>query len=359
MRPTPTEPTEFHAEGPAAPGRVTPGRVTLGQVALIVAVVGLVWALGYVVLLIFFAILLAASFRGAADAVASWTRMPVGVALALVVILVLGLLAGLLYWAGPNLYLELDDLTRRAIGEAERLGKRFQGSAMMPETSGLRSLAEKVLSPAAQIFTFSVSTVTELILGIVTAVYFASAPGVYVGGIVRLAPIRHRARLHQVIRAIAHVLRMWVLGQLVNMIVVGSLACAGLWLVGVPAPMALGIIAGLLTFVPYVGTIVSGALAMLIALSVDVTTMFWALGVFTLCHVIEGYVVAPLVQRRLLELPPALTVLSMTVVGSLFGLPGVILGTPLAAAGLVLIQSLYVGDALGDHDNDPTKEVSL
>ncbi len=76
----------------------------------------------------------------------------------------------------------------------------------------------------------------------------------------------------------------------------------------------------------------------------------------TLCHLVEGYVVAPLVQRRILDLPPALTLLSMTVLGSLFGLPGIILGTPLAAVVLILVQSLYVGDVLGDHEVDPTRK---
>ena len=102
------------------------------------------------------------------------------------------------------------------------------------------------------------------------------------------------------------------------------------------------------------GTVLSGAIAVLIALSAGWSMAAWALGVYVVCHLFEGYVIAPIVQRRILELPPALSVLSMTVLGTLFSVPGIILGTPFAAAMLVLVQSLYVGDVLGDHAVDPT-----
>ena len=331
-------------------------RLTLGHVALIVAVVGLVWALGTVFMLIFLAILLATSLRGSAEWVSAHTKLPAGLALTLVVVVVFGLIGGLFYWTGPSLYRELNDLGTRVVQEGARLRERFGDSPMIPDVDQLRSVAERVAASAAKIFGGSLSTLTELAVALVTALYFAGAPRAYVGGGIRLAPIRHRARLTEVVQVIAHSLRMWVLGQLISMLAVGIIASVGLWFAGVPVPFALGVIAGLFTFVPYVGTIVSGALAVLIALSVDASTAVWALGVFTLCHLVEGYVVAPLVQRRILDLPPALTLLSMTVLGSLFGLPGIILGTPLAAVVLILVQSLYVGDVLGDHEVDPTRK---
>ena len=75
--------------------------------------------------------------------------------------------------------------------------------------------------------------------------------------------------------------------------------------------------------------------------------------IFTVAHVVEGYIVAPLVQRNTVDLPPALTILSMTVLGTLFGTLGVILGAPVAAAGLVLVREVYVGGVLGDIDVVP------
>ena len=347
-----TTPRLPEPDGPRGVSRLTPG-----QIALIVGLIVAIWALGHVVMLVFFAILLGAALRGASDWVAKRTRLPDAVALGLVVLGIGLSLAAMFYFAGPNMFAQLNDVAGRLIGEVERSRTHLQRMGLMQGNQQLQGLAERAVSPAAQIFTFSLTTLTELFVAVITAIYFAASPSIYVGGVVRLIPLRRRVRVREVLQAVAHTLRMWVLGQLVSMVAVGVLASAGLWLAGVPAPFAIGLIAGLFTFVPYVGTILAGLVAVLIALSAGLVTAAWALGVFVVCHLFEGYVIAPVVQRRILEMPPALGVLSMTVLGTLFSLPGIILGTPFAAAVLVLVQSLYVGDVLGDHEVDPTQSL--
>ncbi len=331
-------------------------RATLGTIAIIALALLACWALSGVLLLIFFSILLAASLRGATDWIAGHTRLPHGIALALVLLVVFGLLGAMFHWTGPAVFAQLNDLTRRLVAEGRQLGERFQGNPMLGETPDLQSIAGRVVAPVARILSFSVTTVTELAVALVTAIYFAASPGIYIDGLIKLVPIPDRPRLREVLEAIGHTLRMWVLGQLIDMLAIGVIATIGLWLVGVPVPLALGLISGLFTFVPYIGTLVSGAIAVLIALSAGPAVAVWALGVFVVCHLVEGYILAPMIQRRVLELPAALTVLSMTVLGSLFGLLGIILGTPLAAAALVMVQALYVGDVLGDHSSDPTRK---
>ena len=331
---------------------------TLGTIAIATAAILTCWVLSSTLLLIFFSILLAASLRGATDWLADHTRLPHGLAMLLVLVLVFGVLGGALYWSGPALFVQLNDLAVRLVAEAQRLGERFQGNPMLGGAPDLQSIAGRIVAPIATVLTFSVSTVTEMAVAIVTAIYFAISPRTYIGGLVKLVPVPHRARLREVLTAIAHTLRMWVAGQLLDMLAIGVISTIGLWLVGVPVPLALGLISGLFTFVPYVGTLVSGALAVLIALSDGPATALWTLGVFVVCHLVEGYILAPLIQRRILELPAALTVLSMTVLGSLFGLPGIILGTPLAAAVMVIVQAFYIGDVLGDHSADPTQKAA-
>lgn len=336
-------------------------RITLARIAIVAAAVVLIWALSDVVLLIFFAVLLAAVLRGAADWVAEHTGMGVGLALTLVAVVVLLVFAGLGYWIGPHLVHQGRDLVHRLTDQYSSLRQRFedmpvarsltQGSSVKPQ-----GVAEQLARPAEMVLSLSFRTLADAVILVVTTLYFAASPEVYVRGVVSLIPIRYRPRVHQVMEELAHVLRFWLLGQLVDMIAVGVLAAVGLWLVGVPVPFALGTLTGLFTFVPYFGTIVSGLIAILVALSVSFTKAIWALGVFTLCHVVEGYIIAPLIQRRLVELPPALTVLSMTVMGTFFGALGVVLGTPIAAAGLVAVRMLYVGDFLGDHDAEPPRE---
>lgn len=137
------------------------------------------------------------------------------------------------------------------------------------------------------------------------------------------------------------------------MTVVGFITGIGLTLLGLPLALALAVLAGLLTFIPYFGAIAAAIPAMLIAVAEDWRKAMWVAVIFTVAHVVEGYIVAPLVQRNTADLPPAVTILSMTVLGTLFGTLGVILGAPVAAAGLVLVREVYVGGMLGDTDVVP------
>lgn len=343
-------------------------RITLGRIALVAAAVALIWVLHDVFLLIFFAALLAAVLRGAADWLAEHTGVRVGFTLTAVVIAAILAIAGLTYWIGPHLVHQSRDLAHRLSSESESLRQRFsdvpvvrsltQGSSAVA-SQGAGAAAEHLAKPFEEVLSVSLSAVVGAVVLLVTTLYFAASPEVYVRGVVSLVPIPRRARVHQVMEELGHTLRRWLLGQLVDMVVVGVLASVGLWLAGVPVPFALGVLSGLFTFVPYLGTIVSGVIAVGVALSVSLTKALLALGVFTICHIVEGYIVAPLVQRRLVELPPALTVLSMTIMGTLFGVLGVILGTPVAAAGLVSVRMLYVGDFLGDHESEPPRERPL
>jgi predicted PurR-regulated permease PerM len=178
--------------------------------------------------------------------------------------------------------------------------------------------------------------------------YFASNPHLYVKGLVTLLPEARRPRIHEVLDKVAHVLRWWFLGQLIDMAVVGVLTVTGLMIIGMPMALALGVLAGILTFVPYFGAILAAIPAVAIALGQSLHMTVLTLVVFAICHVVEGYIVSPLVQDRMVRLPPALLILSMTFIGSLFGPMGIILATPLAAAGLVLVSELYVVDVLKD-----------
>lgn len=336
-------------------------QITLGRIAIAVAVVLLVWLLSDVVLLVFFAALLAAALRGAADWIAEHTGLPVWLALTLITLSVAAILVGSAMWIGPELAREGRDLVHRLSEEYGTLRQRLEGTEIghslaqqSPPQPG--DIVDRVTAPIRTVLNLSLRTIADLVVLVVTALYFAAAPETYIRGILHLVPIPHRPRARQVIEELGQTLRYWFLGQLIDMVATGILAAIGLAIVGVPVPYVLGVVAGLLTFVPYFGAILAGIPAILVGLTVSLSTAFWALVVFTLCHCFEGYVIGPLVQRRLVELPPALTVISMTVMATLFGSLGVILGTPIAAAGLVAVRMLYVGDVLGDHEAESSDE---
>ena len=336
--------------------RVSTAQITTILRSLILAaLVGLaLWLFSHVLLLLFFAVLLACTLRGAADMLSRLTRLPAGLMLALVSLLVLAAFVGGGWWIGPQLSSQGSDLVGKLSGEIDTLSQKYGstrwGRTLMEHLSGSTPSASQISAPAFKVVGIGFAALGDLILLAITALYLAISPALYQRGMVRLVAIRHRARALDIMREVGRTLRRWLLGQLIDMVVVGVISATGLSLLGVPVPLALGVLAGLLTFIPYFGAAVSGIPAVLIALTVSPAIALYTVGVFVLCHVVEGYVLSPLVQRRLVELPPALTLLSMAASGALFGPLGIILGTPMAAACMVAVREAYVVDILGDTD---------
>jgi predicted PurR-regulated permease PerM len=137
------------------------------------------------------------------------------------------------------------------------------------------------------------------------------------------------------------------------MLIIAVATSLGLALLGVPLALVLGIIAGLLDFIPYIGPIMAGVPAVMLALSDSPTQALYVVLLFVGLQILEGYVVLPLIERRTVSLPPALTISMQVLLGSLFGLSGIALATPLAAVVTVLVAMLYVQDVLGDPVSTP------
>lgn len=324
------------------------GRIALAGFAILIA-----WLLSDVLLLLFLAVLFACVLRAASLWAARTLSIPPRLALAATVLIVLAAAAACVYWIAPEIARQSQDLANRVAQEWSAL-RHHAGPALGGGQPGnilprLQAISGRIASPIGTAIGSAFDVIAGAIVVAVTSLYLASNPDLYVRGALHLVPIGRRDRMRETMLSVGHVLRLWFLGQLVDMATVGVLASIGLLLVGVPVPFALGLIAAALTFIPYFGAILAAIPAVLVALTVSLPTALWALGVYTLCHCVEGYIVAPLVQRRMVELPPAVTVIAMTVAGALFGLFGLALGTPLAAASLVTVRMLYVEDALGDH----------
>lgn len=144
----------------------------------------------------------------------------------------------------------------------------------------------------------------------------------------------------------------WVIGRMVNMLLIGVLTTVGLAVIGVPAPVALGALAGILTFVPNIGPLVSVIPAALLALTMSFTTVLWVLGLYAVAQTLESYVVTPLIQRRAASVPPPVLLTAQITLGVPFGALGLLLATPLVAIAIILLRMLYVEDTLGDRPEE-------
>jgi predicted PurR-regulated permease PerM len=179
-------------------------------------------------------------------------------------------------------------------------------------------------------------------------VFGAAEPDVYRAGLLHLVPPSRRDRAAQALGAITANLRWWLAGQVFMMIAIGIMTGLGLWLLGIPLPLLLGLLAGVLEVVPYLGPWLSFIPAVLMALVVGPWHVVFVTVLFLGIHILEGYVLGPLVQRKAVRLPPALTLVAQVLLGTLLGLLGLFVAAPLTAAVVVGLKMLYVQDTLGD-----------
>jgi len=189
-------------------------------------------------------------------------------------------------------------------------------------------------------------TVSGMVAGsllvLVTGIYLSIEPETYLRGLVSLVPHEGRERFRTALYHVAADLRGWILGTVINMTVIGVLTALGLYVMGIPAALVLGLIAFFLEFIPFYGPVLSAVPAVAIAF---LTSGKSALAVIVLYIVIqhaEGNLLQPLVMRETVRLPPALTVLVGAFMAILFGFLGLLLAVPLLATAIVLVKRLYI-----------------
>ncbi|MFL5255278.1 MAG: AI-2E family transporter [Rhodopila sp.] len=329
-----------------------PIRGDLWRVVLIGAVAVLLWQLADVLLLLFLACLIAAAVRGAADRLADGLSAPPQLMLGVVIVLLTLVTLAAAFWIGPAVAGQLGDLVTRLSDSLQALRDHYSqtaaGRAVTGHIPSVQAVMQKLFGNIFTVASLTLGALGSLFVVVVVSLYLAISPALYVNGLVRLLPRQHRPLAHDVMHELGHDLRLWLLGQLVDMLAVGVLSATGLFWLGVPVPFALATLAGLFTIVPYFGAIAAAVPAILVAMTGGWMPVLWVIVIFAGCHAIEGYVLAPLVQRHMVRLPPALTIIAMTIAAALFGALGIIVGTPLAVAAVVIVRRVYLEQVLGD-----------
>ncbi|HEY8552917.1 MAG TPA: AI-2E family transporter [Burkholderiales bacterium] len=321
-----------------------------GVFASVVILLVLVWYLIDVVVLVFAATLLALVVRTPADWLSSRTGLPVGWSLAVVLAAFGALLVAGAVVFGTTMAAQIAQLMQKLPEIIGSLTRRFEGYAWLVGGVDLRQLltgGADFLGRGFRLLSSTFGAIAAFGIVVLMGIFFAIQPKLYIDGLVQLFAVHKRERIRGVLEAIGRILRWWLLGQLALMVAVGVMSGVGLWLIGVPFALALGVLSGLLNFVPYLGPIVATVPAVLVALAESPALAAYTLLLYAFVQAIEGNLLEPIVQQRAVYLAPALVLLAQVVLGILIGLPGVMLATPLAAAGMVAVKMLYIEDVLG------------
>lgn len=306
----------------------------------------IIWQLAQLLLVVFACVLVAVMVSRLAGTLKKWLKLPYPAAFVLAIILPLAFIitafglfgvemAGqfdLLVTSLPaavadlKVWLETHDLGRRLL--AELPGMAPSGSRVAEFVQGLVSDVGTVLSIIAVI--------------LVGGIYFAAQPQLYRRSLLALVPPGQRMRAYRTQKVAFRALNAWLKAQGVGMAFVGMATGAGLSLVGIPGAPAIGLVAGLCEFVPYLGTFVVAIPSILIGFSMGVDTGIWTIVVIVGVQQIQGNLVSPIAQSQLADLPPALTIFALIVFGVLMGPLGVVLAVPLTVVGLALLRELVI-----------------
>ncbi len=209
----------------------------------------------------------------------------------------------------------------------------------LPSAGAIASSGGAIVSQTLKLLLGTVSAVGNFFIVLFLGLSFAAQPSVYRNGLLRMAPAKRRLHITMVADRIGFTLERWLIAQIVTMFAVFFVTWIGLELIGIQSSFILGIQAGLLAFIPTVGALIGGLIVVLASLASGWVAAASAFALFLGVHALESYILTPIIQRQALDIPPATLFAFQILLGVVFGLWGLALALPLMAIAKVVIDT--------------------
>jgi predicted PurR-regulated permease PerM len=300
----------------------------------VAAALGLIILLVQPLLIIFGGLVFASMLDGGVRLLARALPLPRWVLLLIVVVLVIAFVSGVFYLTGIQIAQQIEELRGRLSEQTERVTGFIASLGLTPGASDLSGMAQQALGSVGRL-TSAVGTVLgavgSLVMVMTIGLFIAIEPRLYERGLQWMIPVGARDEFAVTLARMARTMRVLLAGRLLGMVFEGVLTGILLWIAGVPMAMLLGIITGILAFVPNIGAFVSGVLMISVGFSAGTDQGLWAIAVYFGVQTFDGYVLIPLVAKRTVDLPPALTLSAQILASTLFGVLGLALADPMVA----------------------------
>jgi len=262
------------------------------------------------------------------------------------VMIMLFFIAVLTWMTGPPIYDQIIKIGQQLPSAFEKLKNSLQvhpiAKLILSETGSGTSLFSGSLNYLTRFFSTSFSYITDILIIFIIGGYLGAAPQLYLNAIYTMFPPEKHSQLNTLFSNWGNALKWWLVGRFASMIIVGILIGMGLWIAGIDLALALGIISAILSFIQFIGPIISYIPAVLIGFAQNSTMALYVTIIFLVVQSIESYLLTPMIEKRVVSLPPALVIVMQFAMGFLFGIFGVLLASPIAVVIIILIQLIYI-----------------
>jgi predicted PurR-regulated permease PerM len=264
--------------------------------------------------------------------------------LALVTLAGFAFVGWVFYFAGTTLAGQAEELRVVISEQSQRVLKFAVDIGLMPaDGTGLQSFSQQLLGGVGRLTTAvstAIGALTSIVMIMVIGIFIAIEPRLYDRGVAWMLPVEKRTRFYEISDKVGFTLRRLMAGRIVGMAFEGVFTWAMLAIGGVPMAALLGLLTGLLAFIPNIGAIISGVLMVAVGFSAGTGEGLWAIFVYFFVQNVDGYLVVPYIARRTVDLAPAVVLAAQLLFGALFGILGLLLADPIVATIKVALEKM-------------------
>jgi predicted PurR-regulated permease PerM len=309
-------------------------------VGVATVVVGL-WYLAQPLLLIVGGLVFAAILEGGTRLLGKVLPIGRGWRLAIVTLLGFAFLLWVLFYSGSTIASQAETLRAVVQTQVNRLLDWARSMGLVTGNNQMADIGRQLMGSLGRL-TSAVGTalggLSSIAMIVVIGLFIAVDPRLYERGFAWMLPISRREAFYTTSTRMGRTLRLLMAGRLLGMAVEGVFTGLFAWMVGIPMAALIGLITGLLAFLPNIGAIISGVLIVLVGFSAGFDTGIWAIVIYVVVQGLDGYVIVPMVAKRSVDLAPALVLGAQLLFGAMFGILGLALADPIVAMIKVLLE---------------------
>ena len=234
-----------------------------------------------------------------------------------------------------------DSASRAPLDKSEDPSRSPEESSLSKAVGGVKSIGGTIVTAVGGMIRTTFGLMLNIFIIFFMGLFIALSPEKVRDGVAKLAVPAGRDETRRVLNCLGDSLWRWLIGRLATMVMTGTSVGIGLWFLGVPMPISLGVVTGLLTFVPNIGGMLALSLAVFMALPSGLSTVLWVVGLYAAFQLVESYIFTPLIQQYQVDIPPSLLIGTQALFGFLLGFMGAMIASPGLVAFLVLHDEVY------------------